>query len=761
MKKHLALLLIPILYCNITLAQVQVVDVASINNHSKFQFLPDVNGKVLISEDLVSDLDFIIKLDPFELYPNWPLQHTGNSWRGGIYCNMDTDDDLEIVYNVGQQVYAWNIDGSVVDGWPVSVILLPDGAPAFGDIDGDGMGEIVVSTRQNATGNTGRLYAFNLDGSVVEGFPVILNGGAEKTPVLADLNGDNIYEIIIEERDYPDGYVGVYQGDGSAYPGFPVMLDNIPGSAVAVGDITGDTIPEIIAESSTSIFAFDIYGNVLEGFPYTPGNNRVFSYSSPVLADLDGDGKREIIAGDHSVADENGSIHILHFDGSTFIGWPKYTDYWVYGPPAVADIDGDGELDIAVGDQIYDYINPLCKVYVWDKYGNNLPGWPTDPIWAVYNQIIIADLDGDNEVELIWDDNLYNGYIGYNHDGTVMEGWPLTVTGSTFFMNPFVTDINNDGLLDMSGASSSPDSTYFYLWNTNIAVNEDLAKLPILQYNVQHDGVYVDASSLSVDFLGSLLIICEQEEVQFSDQSNGDVVSWDWSFEGGYPTNSVEPNPIIWYGDAGEYDVTLTISDGANSQSITKTDYIKVSADPVIPDLPVGPTEVITAQTLYTVYETSSPNATNYTWQIEPENMGLIVAGDTITQVKIYWDQSNSYVVHLSAKAENVCGESAISEALDIYVNWNTDISESMNNKPFKIYPNPNNGHFYLHYHNSKQVIQISLLNSVGTIIYKNDIKISGDQKTIEIDQPNLKKGLYYLEVETKDNRFFEKILIY
>lgn len=763
MKKHLVLLLIPILFCFITFAQVQVVDFATITNLSKFQVYPDVNGKVLITEDLVDNLDFEIKLDPFDLYPNWPIMSNGSSQRGGIYCNMDSDDDLEIVYNISQQTFAWNIDGSTVEGWPVSLQLYADGAPAFGDIDGDGVGEIVVSTRQSPTGNTGYLHAFNLDGSAVSGFPELMTGGATKTPVLADLNGDDIYEIIIEERAYPDGYIGVYQGDGSAFPGFPVMLDYIPASAVAVGDITGDNIPEIVAESYHSIYAFDINGNVLVGFPYTPGNNRVFSYSSPVLADLDGDGKREIIAGDHSSSSGDGAIQILKFDGTIFPGWPQYTDYWIYGPPAVADIDGDGNLDIAVGDQVLSG-SAASKVYVWDKDGNDLPGWPSEPIWAVNNQIIIADLDGDDEVELIWDDNTAAGiYLGYNHDGTSMIDWPLTVTGSTFFMNPFVTDINNDGILDFSGGGINL-STYdlnFYLWNTGVAVNEDLAKLPILQYNVQHDGVYVDGSSLSVDFIGSPLIICEQEEVQFSDQSIGDVTSWDWSFEGGYPSNSVEPNPIIWYGESGAYDVSLTISDGADSQTITKTNYIKVSMDPIIPDLPIGPTEVITAQTLYTIYETSSPNATNYTWQLDPDDMGLIVPGDTVNQIKVYWDQSNSYVAHLSAKAENVCGESEFSDTLNIYVNWNTNVAENRNSKLFDIYPNPNNGRFTVKFNADKtDIVNLKVYSALNRLVYIENNITAGAFFSKKIALTNLNSGLYYLHIEGKRTIYFKKLVI-
>jgi hypothetical protein len=473
-----------------------------ITSYKGVSVVPDVNGMVLLGEDMKWLVQSEKQIDSIALYPNWPLQYMGSSSRGGIYCNLDSDPDLEIVYNVGQQVYAWKMDGSVVPGWPVTTPLWPDGAPAYGDITGDGVGEIVVSTRQAGTGNTGRLLAYKPNGTLVPGFPVVLTGGATKTPVLADLDGDGILEIIVEERSWPNGYVGVYKGNGQPFPGFPVTLDYIPASAVAVGDLNGDGIPEIIAQSYYSVYAIDITGAVLPGFPFTPGNDRVFSYSSPVLADVDGDGYREIIVGDHSLTAGNGAIHVLKNNGVPLTGWPKYTNYWIYGPAAVGDINGDGNLEIAVGDQVLSGV-PSNKVYVWDNNGNLLPGWPSPAMNAINNQIVLADLDGDNEVELMWDDNTNAGvYIGYNHDGTPITGWPLTVTGSSFFMNPFVVDINNDGIIDISGASGtiSTSDLYFYLWNANVPGNPAKSPLTILQYNVRHDGVYVDPSALSAQF---------------------------------------------------------------------------------------------------------------------------------------------------------------------------------------------------------------------------------------------------------------------
>ncbi|MCF8369024.1 MAG: FG-GAP-like repeat-containing protein [Bacteroidales bacterium] len=739
------------------ISQVKLVSESELPKISGLNFQADVNGKVLITEMLYNKLISQQKLDPIEIYPGWPIQKTGNSNRGGIYCNLDSDPDLEVIYNIGTQVHAWNIDGSSVDGWPATVQLYPDGAPAFGDIDGDGEGDIVVSSRQAGTGNTGKLMAFHLDGSSVTGFPITLGGGATKTPVLADLNDDGALEIIVEERDYPDGYVGVYLGNGNPYPGFPVALDYIPGSAVAVGDITGDNIPEIVAESYYSVYAFDANGNVLEGFPYAPGANRVFSYSSPVLADMDGDGIREILVGDHSLTNGNGAIHIIKSNGSAFEGWPKYTGYWIYGPAAVGDIDGDGELDVAVGDQVLSGV-PSNKVFAWDKNGNALPGWPTSPINSINNQIILADLDGDGNVELMWDDNTTaNEYIGYNHDGTVMEGWPLSLDGSSFFMNPFVADLNNDGILDMSGAAQelTTDQLYFYLWNVNVAVNPNLAFLPILQYNVRHDGVYTDASVLYANFTASPAIICEGNTTQFNDQSTGSIQSWEWIFEGGDPSTSMEQNPIISYAASGEYDVSLTISDGSNSSSISKTDYIHVEYDPIIPDLPAGPTDFITDTANFTFYNTWAPNAVDYIWELVPDDVGVILEGDTITQVKIYWSTDENYSAELKVKAINVCGESEFSDALTIYVNWNTGLYQKEKDKPFSLQPNPSSGSFLLSFDDHFPIQTVKLFNAVG-----EEINLCRQEINQTLSISELSQGLYFLVIEGEGKQFIEKIIV-
>lgn len=759
MKNQILLLSIIILFSvQIGVSQKTVLDIHELPYIPDARIIPDVDNKVLVVDDLITSPAEQIITSGFTPYPNWPISVNGSSQRGGVYCNLDDDDDLEIVYCVTQEVYAWNPDGTIVDGWPQSVLQYPDGAPAFGDITGDGVGEIVVSSRQAGTGNTGTLTAFHLDGSLVDGFPVSMTGGATKTPVLADLNGDGINEIIVEERAWPDGYVGVFKGDGTYYPGFPVILDYIPGSAVAVGDITGDNIPEIVAESYYSIYAFDINGNVLDGFPFIPGTDRVFSYSSPVLADLDGDGLREILAGDHSLALGNGAVHALKSDGTVLEGWPKYTAHWIYGPPAVGDIDGDGELDVAVGDQVLAG-SPSNRVYAWDKNGNNLPGWPSPFINAINNQILLADLDGDNMVELMWDDNTGNNvYIGYNHDGTPMDGWPISLNGSSFFMNPFAVDINNDGILDVSGASGNLTTNVldFYLWNTNVPVDPVNSPLTILQYNVQHTGVYLDPLALNAAFSASDVDICEGNQVQFTDESMGSIIDWEWTFEGGEPGTSTDQNPLVTYPVAGIFDVSLTVSDGTTSSSVAWSDFIKVAYEPEIPGIPSGPANFSTDTTTFTIYETSAANADDYIWELTPEDVGVLTAGDTITQIKIYWSNDPDYFAELRVKNENECGESEFSDPLMIYVNWTVGLPAAAEKKPFLVYPNPSGGKVFIRFDKDVTPAHVFLYNTQAQRIAVENPQDHTD--LIALDP--LSPGIYLLRIETETERYYEKIIV-
>ena len=81
---------------------------------------------------------------------------------------------------------------------------------------------------------------------------------------------------------------------------------------------------------------------------------------------------------------------------------------------------------------------------------------------------------------------------------------------------------------------------------------------------------------LLADFTSDIQDVYDVPEVNFTSNSSGDITEYAWTFEGGDPETSTEENPTISYYTPGVYDVSLTVTDGENENTIVKEDYITV-----------------------------------------------------------------------------------------------------------------------------------------------------------------------------------------
>ncbi len=102
-------------------------------------------------------------------------------------------------------------------------------------------------------------------------------------------------------------------------------------------------------------------------------------------------------------------------------------------------------------------------------------------------------------------------------------------------------------------------------------------------YGEIEDYVVIIPSSLNANFVANVTSVCEAGEVQFTDNSTGGATAWLWQFPGGTPETSTLQNPVIIYNVTGVYDVTLQVTNGATSNSVTKTAYISVTPTPATP----------------------------------------------------------------------------------------------------------------------------------------------------------------------------------
>jgi PKD repeat protein len=92
---------------------------------------------------------------------------------------------------------------------------------------------------------------------------------------------------------------------------------------------------------------------------------------------------------------------------------------------------------------------------------------------------------------------------------------------------------------------------------------------------------YITVADITANFTGSPTTINVGNTVTFTDNTNCNPTSWNWSFPGGTPATSTSQNPVVTYNTVGVYSVTLVATNASGSDTETKTNYITVSVVPI------------------------------------------------------------------------------------------------------------------------------------------------------------------------------------
>ena len=127
-------------------------------------------------------------------------------------------------------------------------------------------------------------------------------------------------------------------------------------------------------------------------------------------------------------------------------------------------------------------------------------------------------------------------------------------------------------------------------------------------------------------FTASTTEVSLGQSISFTDNSFGTIASWSWTFEGATPSTSTAQNPTnITYSTAGDYDVTLIITDAdGNSQTLTKENYIHVAES-----ITMQNGSVTTCSGIF--YDSGGPNSNygnnlTYTMTFYPGTEGAMVS---------------------------------------------------------------------------------------------------------------------------------------
>ncbi len=439
--------------------------------------------------------------------------NVGRTWPGIVLGDVDGDGAQEIASAHGAGwLSVYRADGYFDTGWPRHPITQELRGLAAGDIDGDGRLELVTSS---ARGNEVNTWVYQPLGALRSGWPQRSGAGGyswgvyNQNVAIANLDGDAQLEIVVPSDVH---YICAYDPDGAHRPADPVFdgrnwgevgvwesyatelrgwgmcngvraesfRTNFADGPATVADLDGNGTLEIVATGRTynctggettrytGVYVFDAdRGRFVTadydwrtvpvdlGLPLSMDYNVIESASyNPVVADLDGDGEKEILFSDFS-----GRVHAFWLDRTEHGSWP----YRVHVPavghfryasePVVADLDGNGTAEVLFATWTEKGSNANGSLYVLSATGALLHQVPLPAARGTtsWNGALaaptLADIDGDPELEIVLQ-TAYSGVVAYDlpgsarariqwptgrgsylRNGVAARGWPIFVDG--------------------------------------------------------------------------------------------------------------------------------------------------------------------------------------------------------------------------------------------------------------------------------------------------------------------------------------------
>jgi hypothetical protein len=268
---------------------------------------------------------------------------------------------------------------------------------------------------------------------------------------VGDFNNDGRLDIAVgRENDDGSGWaISVYSGNGDGTFQASIETDlpeyELVFGGMTTGDFNGDGLLDLAVYwyGGTDDGAVILLNNGDETFTQVPSYDGNFT----AFADLNGDGKLDAIETDDTNVGYGAAVYLGNGDGTFKVAdiLLNFINFSPSGMGVFGDFNGDGRLDLAMAG--YELYPSGQAVAVFLQNGDGTfqnPG--IYPVSYGGNLLLVADVNGDNKLDLITDACVLLG----EGDGTFAQGSCRDVQGD---LESALGDFNGDGKLDLANLS--------------------------------------------------------------------------------------------------------------------------------------------------------------------------------------------------------------------------------------------------------------------------------------------------------------------
>ncbi len=414
---------------------------------------------------IVGDLNGDGKDDIIQVHPQGGDCDLAKKTAARPQTSLDCgESSIDVLISNGDGTFATAVN------YPVTGLSLEGGL--LTDINGDGKLDLLVFDGA-APGNVIELLG-NGDGT----FQATISLGALTTSapgnmLFADFNGDGNIDFVGQTES---GQLQVTLASGAGlFANAPVSLatpDSGYGAcSSAVGDLSGDGKPEIVSfncdANTITVYLNNGDGTFKTGVYYNNNSDQYQRISDGTIADMNGDGKNDIVA----INDDAGDLSVFlgHGDGSVD-SQPLSFDVggYAWNTPLIADFNGDGLLDVVESDDWYNL------VYLQGYGDGTFRAAPTYGLPNSFDQyawtfsVATGDFNGDGIQDMVVGQIRNSGstgvvvYLGRG-DGSFYPG--ISYGPSPDMSYVAVGDFNGDGKLDIAGIDNTNDVVQIFLGN--------------------------------------------------------------------------------------------------------------------------------------------------------------------------------------------------------------------------------------------------------------------------------------------------------